>query len=99
MSKKNGSLVLGIDLGGTKILSAVANENGGILATNYCRTPASQGPEAVINAMFESSKSVLTKAGIEMEELAAVGIGAPGSVCPHLSCPSPLACRACRRKL
>ncbi|MBA7598272.1 Glucokinase [subsurface metagenome] len=71
-------LVLGVDLGGSKILSAVVNVKGEILSRDRSTTPAAKGPEAVIQAMLESAKRVLNQAGITTAELEAICIGAPG---------------------
>jgi glucokinase len=71
-------LVLGVDLGGSKILSAVVNVKGEMLSRDRSTTPAAKGPEAVIQAMLESAKRALNQAGITTAELEAICIGAPG---------------------
>lgn len=71
-------LVLGVDLGGSKILSAVVNVKGEMLSCDRSTTPAAKGPEAVIQAMLESAKRALNQAGITTAELEAICIGAPG---------------------
>ncbi|MFH0913893.1 MAG: ROK family protein [Chloroflexota bacterium] len=78
MSASRGSLVLGIDLGGTKILTAVVNAGGKMISREHRITPAAKGPEAVIQAILESARRALARAGISASELAAVGVGAPG---------------------
>ncbi len=70
-------LVLGIDLGGTKILTAVVNPQGKILAQNYCPTPAQDYP-ALVQAILKSANRALKQAGIGANGLTAVGIGAAG---------------------
>ena len=76
-------LVLGVDLGGSKILSAVVNVKGEMLSRDHGITPAAKGPEAVIQAMLESAKRVLIQAGITTAELEAICIGAPGLSSPE----------------
>lgn len=71
-------LALGIDLGGSKILSAVVNEGGRMLSRDHSLTPAARGPEAVIRALLASARTALNQAGISVAELAGIGIGAPG---------------------
>jgi glucokinase len=78
MVARSDSLVLGIDLGGTKILTAVANPRGELLSRDHSVTPAAQGREAVMEAIAESVRSALDQAGLRMADLAAIGIGAPG---------------------
>jgi len=72
------SLVLAVDLGGSKILTAVVNVKGEMLSRDHSITPAAKGPEAVIQAILESAERVLNQAGIAATELEAICIGAPG---------------------
>jgi glucokinase len=83
VAKNSDTLVLGIDLGGTKILSAVVNDHGGIVARDHSVTPAALGQEAVIEAIIFSVHRVLDQAGLPLARLAAVGIGAPGPLNPE----------------
>jgi len=71
-------LALGVDLGGSKILTAVVNSKGIILSRDYRATPADKGPEAVIREILKSANHAAKKAGIAFKDLAAIGIGAPG---------------------
>ncbi|MFH1651830.1 MAG: ROK family protein [Chloroflexota bacterium] len=79
MSKGNrGPLALGIDLGGTKILTAVVNPKGEILSRDHSITPAQEGTDAVIAAMLASAGKALEQAEITAADMEAVGLGAPG---------------------
>ncbi len=71
-------LILGIDLGGTKILTAVVNAQGKILSYDDSTTPAAQGPEEVIQAILASASRALAQVGVATAELGAIGVGAPG---------------------
>lgn len=71
-------LILGIDLGGTKILTAVASATGKLLASEQVITPAEQGPETVIEAIVAAADRTLGQAGIAAAQLSAVGVGAAG---------------------
>lgn len=71
-------LILGIDLGGTKILTSVVNARGGMLSRDRTATPAAEGPGAVIEAMAASAGRALEGASLSMDAISAVGIGAPG---------------------
>jgi len=71
-------LVLGVDLGGTKILTAVTNSQGKMLSHDHSITPAPKGHEAVIRSILESARHALNQADVDISELTAVGIGAPG---------------------
>lgn len=70
--------VLGIDLGGTKILTAVTNAQGKMLSRDHSITPATKGQKAVIQSILESTGRALGQAGISAADLIAVGVGAPG---------------------
>ncbi len=78
MRENHQPLILGIDLGGSKILTAVTNSQGNVLSRDHSITPAAKGPEAVIQAILESAGRALDQAGIATSELGAIGVGAPG---------------------
>jgi len=78
MRKNPEPLILGIDLGGTKILTAVINSEGKMLSCDQSITPATKGPQAVIQSILESGSLALEQAGIAAHELGAIGVGAPG---------------------
>jgi len=72
------TLILGIDLGGTKILTAVTNSQGKMLSRDHSITPAPKGYEAVIQSILESAHRALAQANVAISELTAIGVGAPG---------------------
>jgi glucokinase len=78
MEKSSNDLALGIDLGGTKILTAVVNTKGEIISKDHSITPASRGKEAVLQSIQKSAERVIRHAGITLEDITAVGVGAPG---------------------
>ncbi len=67
-----------IDLGGTSLRAAVVDANGGISGFVTGATDASRGPDAVIDRIVAALHDSLTRASVDISELAAVGIGAPG---------------------
>lgn len=78
MADGQRTLVLGIDLGGTKILTAVIDAEGKMLSHDHIVTPAKEGHETVIKSILESTDRALSQAGITVTSLSAIGIGAPG---------------------
>ncbi len=78
MCENADDLILGIDLGGTKILTAVANSQGEILSRDHSITPAKKGHEAVIQSILESAYRALEQADVAISALIAIGVGAPG---------------------
>ena len=74
------SHILGIDLGGTKVLAAVLNHDGNIIARARAKTRAWREDEEVFHTITQTGHRALEKAGVEPDHLAAVGIGAPGPI-------------------
>jgi glucokinase len=72
------SLVAGVDLGGTKIQTVVLKEHQ-VVGSSRVETPRT-GAEAVLAAIAESVKSSLQDAGEPLSELAATGVGTPGTI-------------------
>ncbi len=71
---------IGIDLGGTKILTAVVDSSGHVLATAKKSTQAEKGPEAVIERIEKTMDEALDEAKLKKEKISAIGIGAPGII-------------------
>ncbi len=69
---------LGIDLGGTKVLTAVADERGKILARKKIPTEPEKGQEHVIDNIIGSVLAVLEESGLDKSEIVRTGIGSPG---------------------
>jgi len=78
-----GDLILGVDLGGTKILTAVANSQGKMLSRDHSITPAQKGHKAVIQSILESVHRALGRADVAISDLIVVGVGAPGLLNPE----------------
>lgn len=80
---KAGSYVVGMDLGGTKILAAIVDESGQIVAEAKLQTKAEKGPDAVIRRIAATAREAARRAGIDWSEVKGVGIGAPGPMNPN----------------
>jgi glucokinase len=70
--------VIGVDLGGTKIYTALAAGNGDILAEIKIPTEAGKGPRHVIQRIFDSVALVQRDARVVPEKVGALALGAPG---------------------
>jgi glucokinase len=68
----------GIDLGGTKIQTAIVGPRGGISGQSRRPTPTEGGPEDVAREMVEALREAAEQAGVETSSLAGVGVGSPG---------------------
>jgi glucokinase len=71
-------LVAGVDLGGTNVRTCIARADGAILAQARTPTPADDGPAAVVERIVVGVRQVARAAGVEVRQLAGVGVGAPG---------------------
>ena len=80
MTTKHGHPLGGIDLGGTKILSVVLAGDGSVLGEDLRPTLADEGPAAVIGRMVASLRKSLRIAGVDDEQLHAIGVCAPGPI-------------------
>lgn len=67
---------VGIDIGGTKIHTALVDGAGHIVRQHTVPTPARSGPAAVLTAAVQSASEVMKVA----KTVRAVGVGIPGSV-------------------
>ena len=74
------SHILGIDLGGTKVLAAVLDRDGRIIARTRAKTRGWRDDEEVFTTIAQAGHRAMEKAGIDQDQLAAVGIGAPGPI-------------------
>lgn len=70
--------VIGIDLGGTKISTALSDFDGNIISNVVVPTNANEGEMPVLNRIIGTIEEVLSKADVKSTEVEAVGIGSPG---------------------
>lgn len=75
--------VVGVDMGGTKILSAVIDAEGNILGTAKVSTKADEQTSAVIDRIAESIEQAINKSNVDNASIQAIGIGAPGPLDPE----------------
>jgi glucokinase len=68
----------GIDLGGTKIQTAIVNADGEVVGEARHPTPTAGGPGDVAEAMAAALREAAAGADVETSELAGVGVGSPG---------------------
>jgi len=78
MCENVDDLILGVDLGGSKILTAVVKPRGEMLSSDESTTPATESHEVVIQSIIDSVHSALKHASCTISEISAIGIGAPG---------------------
>ena len=68
--------VVAVDVGGTKITSAVIRREGEMISRIYRLTLAHEGPQKVINHMVDAVKLAVRKASLDLSAIGGVGIAA-----------------------
>src|SRR5690242_9465324 len=72
--------LIGVDLGGTKILSGVFDSKFNLKGTTKLSTKADRGVEAVIDRIARCVKDAVDECDLTLKQIRGVGIGAPGAV-------------------
>jgi len=75
------SLVLGLDLGGTKIAAGVVDSSGKLLSAVRLPTPAA-GVKRDLAALFDAAQAAVRSANVDWRKIRAVGVGVPGAFDP-----------------
>ena len=78
--EKPGLLVLAIDLGGTKIASAIISNEGDVLARDYRLTLADEGVEPVISRILLAIEHLVKKCKVGLSQLDSISIAAAGAI-------------------
>jgi len=75
------SNILGVDLGGTKILAGVVDtDSGKVVSHEKKRTHARHTPEDIVNRLIEASQKAIQEAGVNPRSIERVGIGVAGQI-------------------
>src|SRR5438552_3389466 len=72
--------IVGVDIGGTKILSGVFNGTSKCLAKVKLSTKSQRGVATVIQRIARSVREAVDEADLNLKNLRGVGVGAPGGV-------------------
>lgn len=73
-------LYIGVDLGGTNIAVGLVDEDGTILYKDDTPTIATRPIEEIVKDMCDLCKRVVEEAGCTMDDVAAIGVGCPGTI-------------------
>jgi glucokinase len=73
-------LFIGIDLGGTKIVTALVDKGGRIISRDYRETEAATGRDAVVARMVDAASRVMNDGGATTAQISATGVAAPGPI-------------------
>lgn len=75
--------LVGVDLGGTKILAGVFTPQLKLLQTAKQTTKAARGFDAVVDRIARCVADAVDEADLSLKHVRALGIGAPGSIQPE----------------
>ena len=78
----NGKIpyLIGVDLGGTKILSGLFDTAFNCVGQMKLSTKANRGPDEVIERIARCVRDVVDECDLSMKQVRGVGVGAPGAV-------------------
>lgn len=77
-----GNYIISVDMGGTKILSALLNSKEGVISKVKRATDVHEGKESYIKKLAEIINETATAGGLAIEQVKAVCLGVPGAVNP-----------------
>src|SRR5256885_17211860 len=78
-----GPPVVGVDLGGTKILVGVVDAENRILGRAKRPTPAKEGGTEIVRTIVDCIDAALDEGGAARSAIAGIGIGSAGPPGPH----------------
>jgi len=72
--------LVGVDLGGTKILAGVFTPQIKCLGKSKTSTKAARGPQAVIERIASCVRDAVDECDLDLKQIKGIGLGAPGAV-------------------
>jgi glucokinase len=75
-------VIVGVDLGGTKILAGIFTPQLKLLQTVKLSTKASRGFDSVVERVARCVRDAVDEADLSLKQVRGVGIGAPGAINP-----------------
>lgn len=83
MAETSKDFLVGVDLGGTKILAGVFDDKLNCLGRAKMSTKSQRGPEAVIDRVARCVQDAIDECDLLPKQVRGVGIGAPGASDPE----------------
>ncbi len=77
-----GDLVLGLDVGGTKLAAGVVRADGRVLSMKVAPSRREEGPDGMIPRHLELGRDAVAAAGVAWSDIRAVGIACGGPLDP-----------------
>ena len=92
-SNDHNKLAIGVDLGGTRITTVLADSEGHVIHQAETATPVKDGPKEIVRTIESEITALLKMDLTEIQELLGIGIACPGAIdinrqiittCPNL---------------
>ena len=83
MAENTKTYLVGVDLGGTKILAGVFDDRLGCLGRAKMSTKSQRGAEAVVERVARCVRDAIDECDLSPKQVRGIGIGAPGAVDPE----------------
>ena len=80
MPEPKSPYLVGVDLGGTKILAGLFDPSYNCLAQMKVSTKAERGPEGVIERIARCVRDAIDESDLSIKQVRGIGVGAPGAV-------------------
>jgi glucokinase len=77
---RNPPYFVGLDVGGSTMKAGVVDDSGRPLSAVSLPTEASRGQEKGLERMGETIRLAIDKAGLRLEDIAAIGVATPGTM-------------------
>ena len=72
--------VLAVDLGGTKIITAIVSGDGQVIAKERSLTLADEGPSSVINRLLSAIDHLLSSKNLDPSQLCSISLAVAGGI-------------------
>jgi glucokinase len=82
-TRPQGPLVLGLDVGGTKLAAGVVGADGTVLSSRQAPSHADRGPDQMIARHIELGRQAVSAAGVDWDDIEAIGIACGGPLDPE----------------
>lgn len=82
-ASKSENLVIGVDLGGTKILAGVFDRGLKCVSQAKMTTKSQRGADEVIERVARCVRDAVDEGDLDLKQVKGIGIGAPGAVDPE----------------
>ena len=79
----SGPYWIGVDVGGTKILSGLFDNDMKILSRSKLATQSAEGGQAVFGRISQSVETVLKEANVSADDIKGMGLAIPGQILPN----------------